>query len=102
MKTAASTTIFTVPVGTTCIIDKIVIRNASASLAGGTSYSFTNWRQTVSLAANTGGATKAFSLITIDNTSYTMSTTGTAIQITVTTGSSAACTATIDLWGYLF
>lgn len=102
MKTAASTTLFTVPVGVSCIIDSIVIRGASASLAGGTSYSFTNWRQTVSLAANTGGATKSFTLVEIDNTSYTISTTGTAIQITVTTGSTAACTATIDLFGYLF
>lgn len=102
MKTAASTTLLTVPVGLSCIIDHIVIRGASASLAGGTSYSFTNWRQTVSLAANTGGATKSFTLVQIDNTSYTMLTTTTAFQITVTTGSTAACTATIDVFGYFF
>lgn len=102
MKTAASTTLFTVPVGKSAIIDSIVIRGASASLAGGTSYSFTSWRQTVSLAGNTGGATKSFTLVQIDNTSYTILTTATAFQITVTTGSTAACTATIDVFGYLF
>ncbi len=102
MKTAASTTLFTVPVGLSCIIDHIVIRGASASLAGGTSYSFTDWRQTVSLAGNTGGATKYFLLNAVDNTSFTIVPTGTNFQITVTTGSSATCTATIDVFGYYF
>lgn len=102
MKTAASTTLFTVPVGKSAIIDHIVFRAPSASLAGGTSYSFTNWRQTVSLAANTGGATKTFTLLGVDNTSFTILTTGTAFQITVTTGSTAACTCTIDVFGYVF
>lgn len=103
MKTAASTTIFTVPATVTgCIIDSVVVRGASASLAGGTSYSFTNWRQTVSLAGNTGGATKSFTLVEIDNTSYTITVASTAWQITVTTGSTAACTAVVDVFGYYY
>lgn len=102
MKTAASTTLFTVPAGVSGVIDHIVIRGASASLAGGTSYSFTSWRQTVSLAGNTGGATKYFLLNAVDNTSFTILVATTAFQITVTTGSTAACTATIDVFGYLF
>lgn len=102
MKSAASTTLFTVPVGKSAAIDHLIFRSPSASLAGGTSYSFTNWRQTVSLAANTGGATKYFILNAVDNTSFTILTTGTAFQITVTTGSTLACTCTIDVMGYLF
>src|SRR5215204_2805949 len=53
MKTAGSTTLYTVPAGKTFYPHRVVIRNNSASLAGGTSYSFTGWRQTVSLAGMT-------------------------------------------------
>jgi hypothetical protein len=101
MKTAASTTLYTVPAGKNLVISRVVIRNNSASLAGGTSYSFTNFRQTVDLSGMT--TTTGFRvLFATDNTTYVISAAGTAIQITVTTGSSAAGTATIDLFGYLY
>lgn len=100
MKTAASTTLFTPPPGKSFIPTSVVIRNNSASLAGGTSYSFTNWRATVDLSGMT--VTTGYRILqSTDNTTYTPVPTGTAFQITVTTGSTAACTATIDVWGYL-
>ncbi len=100
MKTAASTTLYTIPTGNTGFIAFVVVRNNSASLAGGTSYSFTSWRQTVDLSAQTTASTKYY-MLDANNASYTALTAGTNFQITVTTGSTAACTATIEVFGYL-
>lgn len=101
MKTAASTTLYTVPTGKSFIPTSVVIRNCTASLAGGTSYSFTSWLSTIDLSGKTSTATFR-ELISVTNTSYTPLAAGSNFQITVTTGSSAACTATIDVIGYLY
>ena len=100
MKTATSTTLYTVPTGKICYIATIVIRDTSASLAGGTEYDFTNFRQNVDLSSMTTLATD-YIILDGNNTKYTENVAAAAIQITVVTGSTAACTATIDLFGYL-
>lgn len=99
MKTAASTTIFTTSVGKVTRIAYAVIRDTSASLAGGTSYSFTSFRQTVDLSSLTTAGTD-YIMLDGNNVKYTEIAAATAFQITVTTGSTAACTATIDVFGY--
>jgi len=100
MKTAASTTLYTVPAGKTFYPDHVIIRDNSASLAGGSSYSFTNWRQAVDLQTMT--ATTGYRiLLTTDNTTFTPIAAAGTFQITVTTGSTAVCTATIEVWGSL-
>ena len=100
MKTVASTTLYTVPTGKTLFVTDVVIRSNSASLAGGTSYSFTTWRQTVDLSGMT--VTTGYRLLaTTDNSTFTPIAAAGTFQITVTTGSTAACTATIDVFGYL-
>jgi hypothetical protein len=101
MKTAASTTIFTVPVGKVCRITNMVVRDNTASLAGGTSYSVTQWRQTFSLAAQTTANTGYINVYGADLAQYTEIAASTAVQLTVTTGATAAGTATIDIFGYL-
>jgi hypothetical protein len=101
MKTAAATTIFTVPVGKVCRITSVVVRDASASLAGGTSYSITNWRAAFSLAALTTANTGYIEVFGADLAQYVETAAGVAVQITVTTGSTAAATATVDVFGYL-
>ena len=100
MKTAASTTLYTCPTGKTAYITHVIVRETSASLAGGTSYSFTGWRQTVDLSSMTTLATD-YMVLDSNNTKYTDLAAGTAFQITVTTGSTAACTATVDVFGML-
>lgn len=100
MKTAASVTLFTVPTGKVARIAAVVIRDPSASLAGGTSYSFTQWRQTVDLSSMTTANTDYF-LLDGNNVKYQELAAATAFQITVTTGSTGAATATIDVFGYL-
>jgi hypothetical protein len=101
MKTAAATTIFTVPVGKVCRITHVIVRDTSASLAGGTSYSVTNWRQTFSLAALTSAGTGFIVVRGADLAQYTEIASATAVNFTVTTGATAAGTATIEVFGYL-
>jgi hypothetical protein len=100
MKTAASTTLYTVPAGKTFICTSLMIRNNSASLAGGTSYAFTTWRSGIDLSGMTA-TTGARRLSMTDNTTFTPIAAGGTFQLTVTTGSTLACTATIDVFGYL-
>ena len=100
MKTAAATTLYTVPIGKTFYPVAVVIRETSASLAGGTSYSFTGWRQAVDLSSMTTLGTD-YIVLNNNNTKYTDTAAAAAFQITVTTGSTAACTATIDVFGFL-
>ena len=107
MKTATSTSLYTVPDGKTLIVTHVVVREPSASLSGGTSYSFgtysacTTWKQTVSLTTLTTISTD-FMVIDSNNTKYTTTAAGSAFGIKVTTGSTAAATATVDVFGYLF
>lgn len=100
MKTAATTTIFTTPAGKVTRIVKVVVRDATASLAGGTSYTITNFRAAFSLAnlvtANTGYVV----VQAADLTEYTEIAAATAVQLTVNTGSTAAANATVDVFGY--
>jgi hypothetical protein len=101
MKTAATTTIFTVPIGKTCVITHVIVRNPSATLAGGTSYSITNFRQAFSLNGLTA-TTGYFIVQGTDLTLWTVTASGVAVQLTVTTGSTGAATATVEVFGYLY
>lgn len=98
MKTAASTTLFAVPSGKTLYVTHVVVRDPTASLAGGTDYDFTNWKQTVDLSSMTTSGTD-YMVITGSGTKYTENTGN--FQITVSTGSSATANATVDVFGYL-
>lgn len=106
MKTAAETTLYTVPAGKSFIPFAVMIRSCSASLAGGTDYDFgavsgaSTWRQTVDLSGKTATTTHRW-VLAEHNTSYTAIPALTAFVIKVSTGSTAACTATIDVFGYL-
>ena len=100
MKTGGSTTLFTVPIGKTAYITHVVIREPSASLAGGTDYDFTGWKQTVDLSSMTTPGTD-YIVLDGNNTKFTDLAAAATFQITVNTGSSAACTATIDVFGFL-
>jgi hypothetical protein len=110
MKTVATTNLYTVPTGKTAIVTKVIIRNPSASLAGG-----------VCTFGKTTAKTDFLGSQTLTNISTV--TTGVAILqpvpnatpvlglayvataifcIDVTTGITAASgTATIDVFGYL-
>ena len=98
MQTVAATTLYTIPAGKVVRISHVVIRNPSASLAGGTDYDFTDWRQAVDLSSLTTPDTD-YIVLDGNNAKYTELPAGTAFQITVNTGATAAATATVDVFG---
>ena len=100
MKTVAATTLFTVPAGKVAYITAVVVRDPSASMAGGNDYDFTQWRQTVDLSSLTTLNTD-YIVLDGNNAKYTELAAGATFQIDVQTGTTAACTATIDVIGYL-
>ena len=101
MKTAASTALFTVPIGKVLRVCHVVVRDPTASLAGGTSYTVTGFIGVFSLATLTTAST-GFHVLTPTNTTLLIEqAANTSITLTVTTGSTAVANATIDLFGYL-
>lgn len=106
MKTAAKTILYTVPTGKTFYPVMVIIRDASASLAGGTEYDIgtganaDTWVQNTDLSAMTTLGTD-FKVIDSGGTKYTECAAGSEFGIKVITGSTAACTCTIDTFGYL-
>jgi|WetSurMetagenome_2_1015567.scaffolds.fasta_scaffold481515_1 hypothetical protein len=101
MKTAGATTLVAVPAGKVFYPIMVVIRDNTASLAGGTDYDFTGWRQSVDLSGMTTTGTTYRVLYAADDTSYTENAASSNFQITVSTGATAAGTATIDVIGFL-
>jgi len=102
MQTAATTTIFTTASGKVTRIMFIVVRDPTASMAGGTAFTFgTPFRNngTVDLSSLTTSGTD-YIVLDQNNTKSTEIAASTAFQITVTTGTTAACNATIDVFGY--
>ena len=100
MKTAQANTLYTVPATKTAHITHTVVREPSASMAGGTDYDFTQWKQTVNLSSLTTANTD-YIVLDGNNTKYQDLAAATAFQITVNTGTTNACTATIDVFGFL-
>jgi hypothetical protein len=100
MQSAATTTIYTTPVGKVTRISHAVVRDPSASLAGGTSYTITGLRAAFSLATLTTANTGFIVVRAADLTEQLRVAAATAVQLTVTTGSTAAASATIDVFGY--
>jgi len=106
-QTAATTTIFTTPIGKVTRITHIVVRDPTASMAGGTDFKFgTGFRNNaaVDLSSLTGGATDYIVLINATvagaDQKCTEIAAGTAVALVVTTGTTGACTATYDVFGY--
>jgi hypothetical protein len=108
MKTAGTTSMYTVPVGKSCVITAIIVRNPSASLAGGSSYSFGSGANFNTFAAGISLADMTTLVSDIkmivqgtNNAKYIISAAGAIIGMKVTTGSTLAATATIEILGYL-
>ena len=106
MKTAGKTNLYTVPTGKTLYVTYVVVREPSASMSGGTDYDFgtganaDTWKQTVNLSSLTTQDTD-YMVIDSSNTKFTDCAAGSVFGIKVITGTSSACTATIDVFGFL-
>lgn len=99
-------TIYTVPSGKKMIPIAVVIRNPTASLAGGTDFdlgdgaSANTWLNAVDLSGMT--ATTDFYVIDGSNAKYTVFDAGDEFGIKPVTGATADADATAELFGYLF
>jgi hypothetical protein len=102
----SKSTIYTVPTGKSMIPIHVVIRNPTASLAGGTDFdlgdgaSANTWVNTVNLSGLT--ATTDFYVIEGNNTKYTVFDAGDIFGIIPVTGATADADATAELFGYIF
>jgi len=100
------TTLYTVPPGKKAAIIHCVVRQPSASLAGGTDFDFGDganadtWKNTVNLSTMT--ATTDFMVVDGSNAKYTVFDAGDAFGVKPATGATADATATIDVFGYEF
>lgn len=100
------TTLYTVPPGKKAIITHCVVRNPTASLAGGTDFDFGDganadtWKNTVNLSTMT--ATTDFMVVDGSNAKYTVFDAGDAFGVKPVTGATADAEATIDVFGYEF
>ncbi len=107
MKTVAKNTLFTVPAGKVFRPFAVLIRNPSASMAGGTDFDIgsgancTTWRQAVDLSSLTTLNTDYIYLIQQSDQKYTEEVAGNVFGIKPITGTTAACTADIDVFGTL-
>ena len=107
MKTAQKNTIYIVPTGKVFYPTMVVVRDPSASMAGGSDYDFgtganaDTWRQAVTLVSMTTPGTDFMAIRGADVTKYQECAAADVFGVKVITGTTAACTATIDLFGYL-
>lgn len=107
MKTSGKTTLYSVPAGKTLYVTEVVVREPSASLAGGTDYDLgtgancDTWRQAVDLSSMTTPGTDYMVIRGADVTKYTESAAASEFGIKVITGSTGAATATVDIFGFL-
>jgi hypothetical protein len=100
MKTSGSVTLYTVPIDKSAYITNVIIRNTSASIAGGTDYGFTNWKQAIDLSSLSASGLD-YIVLDGNNTKFTKLSAGTPFQIAINVGASGSYTATIDVFGYL-
>ena len=107
MKTAANTSLYTVPTGKSCVVTSVVVRGPTASLAGGTDYdlgftsaTYADWVDGQSLATMTTATTDAFPLFAPQK--VTIGVAAEIFKLKVNTGSTLAATTTIDVFGYIF
>ena len=105
MQTAdGKTTIYTIPTGKKAIVSAVLVRNPTASLAGGTDYDFGDgaaadtWQTAIDLSAMT--ATTDGKLIWDDGAKKTIFDAGDQFGIKPITGSTADADATIVIFGY--
>ena len=107
MKTAAKTVLYTVPTAKVFYPVSIIVRNPSASMAGGTDYDIgtganaDTWLQTVDLSSLTTANTDFMVVSPDTREKFTECEAASEFGIKVITGTTAACTASIDVFGFL-
>lgn len=106
-KTVASTTIFTTPIGKVTRISHVIVRNPTASMAGGTDFKFgTGFRNNAAVDLSTLTTANTDYMVLLNATAAgadqkcTEIAAATAFALQVVTGTTAACNATYDVFGF--
>lgn len=100
------TILYTVPPGKKAIVTHCVVRNPTASLAGGTDFDFGDganadtWKNTVNLSTMT--ATTDYMVVEGNNAKYTVFDAGDEFGVKPVTGATADAEGTVDVFGYEF
>jgi len=107
--TATSETIYTVPTGYTCILDHVIIRNFSATAAGGIvtvgqTGALTDFLPSQTLTACNSTESVAIlrpvpNATTLKHIQYIADD---ALILDVGTATTGACTATVEFWGRIY
>lgn len=98
--------VYTVPAGKSAIVTHVIIRNPTASLAGGTGFDIGDganadtWKQTIDLSTLT--ATTDHIVIQADTAKKTVFDAGDEFGIKPATGATLDADATMDVFGYEF
>jgi hypothetical protein len=93
---------YTVPTGKTLVILDIVVRNASATLAGGTSYDLFDGTNDIFAALNFSGVTSSTLRYHQGAAAVTETVAaGASLSLVANIGSTGAATATVEILGYL-
>lgn len=100
LHTNQANTIYTTPSGKVTRIMFAVIRDYTASLAGGSSFTITGLRSAFSLNSITTANTGYVVIRAADLTESTEIAASTAVVLTVTDGADASVTGTVDIFGY--
>jgi hypothetical protein len=106
MRTAGKTNLLVVPSGKTLYVAVIIVRDLSASLAGGVDYDFgtgancDTWRQSVDLSSMTSVEDYMF-ILGADLAKYTREAAASVFGIKVITGATDPATAVVDLFGFI-
>lgn len=101
----AKTNIYTVPTGKKLIVTRVVIRNPSGDMTGGTDFDLGDgadadtWKNGIDLSAL---GTSQYRVITGDDNNYTIFDAADVFGIKPATGATADVTATAELFGYLY
>jgi hypothetical protein len=105
LNTATATTIYTVPSGKSCVVTKVVVRNASTSLTTA-SYSFgfnsAAFNNVIADATHTELTGNTLYSLIAAKTGATVGTTTQTFKVKANTLQGGAATVTIDVFGYVF
>jgi hypothetical protein len=107
MQSGNKLTLFNNTTALTGVVTEVVMRNPSASLAGGTGYGFgrdtnaSDFAPTVDLSAVTAATTTKYVVIRAATQGVIVAA-GETFGMQATTGSTGAATATFDVYGYMY
>ena len=106
MQNSAAQALYTVPTGKKCVVTHVVIRTCSVTFTGSAvnkfgfnSTAYDNWK---SLTTELATMTTADAIVITNTAKFVIGVAADVFKIIIATGVTAAATATIDVFGFLY